>query len=209
MRRILGIFLVWGLLLGGCTSPRPEVRLEPLPPLPFRVALEFSSALPDPYYVLSGPSDTYRRFPFNGWTRSALSSRLAARSGTETPEVTVVVQLVSLQTSYREMGSGPGPGAPLYSGIPGRSLLAGDDFDGGDGRHIPTEIHKSAQLTAELSLRQGGRTLVRKTLTPEAMATVYWENFDAWSYDYGDVLKQVITRLVKDIEAVLSDVSNP
>jgi hypothetical protein len=210
MRRLTGIFMAVALALAGCASPGPQSLPEPLPPLPYRITLEFTSAIPDPYYVLSGPSESYLRVPFNSWAKGALLRRLAVRSaGVGAPEVTLRVHLVSLQTSYREVGSGPGGGVPLSSGLIGPLLLVGDDLEGGDGRHIPTEIHKGARLEAELRLDREGRSLVRKNLTPEVRETVYWEDFNDWSYDYGDVLRQVIGRLVKDVDDALQGIVTP
>jgi len=210
MRRFTGIFLALALALAGCASPGSQSLPEPLPPLPYRITLEFTSDIPDPYYVLSGPSESYLRVPFNSWARDALLRRLAARSaGAPAPEVTLRVHLVSLQTSYREVGSGPGGGASTSTGLFGPLLLTGGDFDGGDGRHIPSEIHKGARLEAELRVDQAGRMLAEKTLTPEARETVYWEDFNDWSYDYGDLLRRVIGRLVKDVDGALQEVVTP
>jgi hypothetical protein len=210
MRHLTGIFMAFALAWAGCASPGPQSLPEPLSPLPYRITLEFTSDISDPYYVLSGPSESYLRVPFNAWARDALLRRLAARSaGAGAPDVTLRVHLVSLQTSYREVGSGPGGGAPTSTGLFGPLLLAGGDFDGGDGRHIPSEIHKGARLEAELRVDQGGRTLVNKTLIPEARETVYWEDFNEWSYDYGDLLRQVITRLVKEADDALQELVTP
>jgi hypothetical protein len=55
MRRLTGIFMALALALAGCASPGPQSLPEPLSPLPYRITLEFTSDISDPYYVLSGP----------------------------------------------------------------------------------------------------------------------------------------------------------
>ena len=191
------------MLLAGCTVPQEGPEREPVRPLAYRFNLEMTSHIADPYYVLAGGSESYGRFPFNDWARSALRNRLAARSGTgDLPVVTVAVDLHRLTTAYDEIGEGPTLHSPIYNGI-GPQLLAGGDFEEGDGRALPSEIHKSAELKGTLGLRLEGRIVAERPLRENVGIVIYWEDIDRWSFRYNDVLRAVIDELTKDVDAEL------
>ncbi len=205
MKRSIHLLLTVGVLLGACSLPGVEGPAAPpaIVQLPYRLNLEMTSKIPDPYYVLAGPSESYRRYPFNAWAEKALRQSLAASSGSPSqPQVTVEVQLDQLRTGYFEIGGGPTRSAPIYAGLAGRGLLSGDDMDD-DGRAIPSEIHKSIQLTGALEIRKEGQLLTRRDLTVAEEEVVLWTDFDAWSYDYGNLLKAVIDKLNRQIDAEL------
>jgi hypothetical protein len=201
--------LLISVLLGGCTVAQEGPEREPVKPLAYRFTLEMTSHIADPYYVLAGGSESYGRFPFNSWARSALEKRLAARSGPgDLPVVTVAVDLHRLTTAYDEIGEGPTLHSPIYNGI-GPQLLAGSDFEEGDGRALPSEIHKSAELKGTLKLRREGRTLVERPLQENVEIVIYWEDIDRWSFRYNDVLHAVVDALVKDVDAELTSRFGP
>lgn len=201
MKKLTALLLVAGALLWGCSLAREAAQVPAGPPLPYHFTLNFGSKIADPYYVLSGPIESYRRFPFNRWAKSALQTRLAALSGDPSgPAVNVDLRLLELKTGYSQVGDGPTLADPRYGGIGRLPLLAGDDMDSGDGPYIPSEIHKSVDLKADLTVSRDGRELLHKPLEIHIKTVIYWRDFDAWSYDYGHILNLAIHRLSRDVE---------
>lgn len=200
MKRMFVVLLGCLLLLPGFLTEN-QAAAAVLKPLPYHLVLDWSSQLANPYYVLAGPSDSYGRFPFNDWARQALQQRLQLRSGpASAPRVTVVVQLQKLTTGYDEVGAAPEFGRIQYAGLGRLPSILGDDFDDGGGPPMPEDIYKSAHLTGELRLERAGKVVLTKPLSVEVREHINWQDFDAWSYDYGSVLKQVAATLVGDVD---------
>jgi len=197
---LLGFTLV---LVSGCV-PMGGGPVDPVQPLPYRFVLVWSSQVADPYYVLAGPSESYRRFPFNAWAESALEEQLALRSSrAAAPSVRVVVQLRKVTTGYRQVGEAPIMTGILFSGFGGGLSRAAGDFDQDGGLSIPEEIYKSARLDGELELYLGEQLLTRQHVSSAVEQVVHWEDFDAWSYDYGSVLKALIADFRTKVDQVL------
>jgi hypothetical protein len=201
MNTLKTILLVAVVALAGCRYP-PKDATPPIQPLPYHYHLELTSQIPDPYYVLAGPGQSYRRFPFNAWAGQALERQLKLRSGASQPTITVKLNLLSLATGYNEIGLGPSLPTLRYAGVGGGPWFSDRDFED-DGPAIPSEIHKSVTLKASLTLARGERILSRENLEVQSKEVILRENFDAWSYDYGDLLKQAIRQLVEKVDDVL------
>ncbi|AMV73893.1 hypothetical protein JCM30471_23130 [Desulfuromonas carbonis] len=200
MAGLIGCALV---LIGGCV-PVGVVPIAEVQPLPYRFILAWSSQVADPYYVLAGPSESYRRFPFNAWAESALEEQLALRSSREgAPLVKVAVKLREVTTDYRQVGEAPVMNGILLAGFGGGLASVAGDFDQDGGRSIPEEIYKSARLDGELELYLGDRLLTRQHVASAVEQLVRWEDFDAWSYDYGSVLQALIADLRTQVDQIL------
>jgi hypothetical protein len=188
-----------------------------------KVEVRFSSAIADPYYVLSGPVESYESFHFNGMFRGALERYAAAKSGPGEGLVKLVVHLERLSTGYRQLGAGlPPAGAPLARA--GRLQLASADAgaplglisqfrdDGGDWS-FPEEITKSAALGFAVEVQSAGSAPSRESLSVSADVTVTWDDLDPWgpqwsakAYAYGPVLEAVTRNAIRRIDALLEGV---
>jgi len=175
-----------------------------------RVDVQFTSGVADPYYVLSGPAESYRAFRFNAMFREALNRYAAAKSGSGGGAITLLVHLDTLTTGYRQLGAGVVPEGPAFAlGGPVRLAAAGlqvargpgarlSHFREGDGDlSVPAEITKSAALGFSAELRAADRAVNREALTASAEVTMTWDDWDPWgrsgwnpwAYDYGPVLE--------------------
>jgi len=194
-RVVVRNILLTALLLSGCVGHYASPIEMPGTSFPYAVDIDLSSQIDDPYYVMSGPSETYRRFSFNGWCRSALQQfRVENFKTGDQPVLSINIVLIKLKTSYDEFGMMPYQGGlALFSGL--------DDDDG--GLDVPVEIYKGAALTAEIQLVANGEVILSKRLQPSFNTTVHGEDFDSWSYDYGPVLRGVIQQLLEDISLAL------
>ena len=70
------------------------------------VEVQFSSGVSDPYYVLSGPAESYQAFQFNAMFGEALDRYAAAKSGPGEAGLALFVRLEDLTTAYRQVGAG-------------------------------------------------------------------------------------------------------
>lgn len=189
-----------------------------------KVAVQFSSAVADPYYVLSGPVESYEAFRFNAMFREALGRYAAAKSGPGEEEVTLVVHLEALTTGYRQLGAGiPHQGGdwaaagPIQLAAAGREVARGPfrsaahfDEDGGDWS-FPAEVTKSAALRFSAELRAAGIPAARESLSAHAELTVTWDDWDPWgpqwalrAYEYGPVLQGVIRDAMARIDGFVA-----
>jgi len=186
-----------------------------------RVAVQLSSAIAEPYYVLSGPAESYAAFPFNAMFREALDRYVAAKSGPGAAGVTLVIHLEALTTGYQQLGAGLLPererwaaAEPIRLASAGVEVARGpfgglSDFDreGGDWS-FPAEIYKSATLQFTAEVRSAEGPAVREVLSAKSDVTVTWDDWDPWgpqwalrAYDYGPVLQQVIRNAMVRVDA--------
>ena len=103
---LLLLLLLGGAAAGGCIpkeSPAPLVER-----VPYKILLHYSSELPHPDYVLSGPFQSYQRFVVNESFQRRLEIYAAAKSipsATRTLELSVHVQ--ELLTTCDRLGGLP------------------------------------------------------------------------------------------------------
>ena len=147
MKTLKAMLLAGVVALAGCHYP-PKEAVPAIQPLPYHYHLELTSQIPDPYYVLAGPGQSYRRFPFNAWAGQALDRQLKLRSGASQPIITVKLNLLSLATGYNEIGLGPSLPTPLYAGIGGGPWFSDRDFEDEASRPSPRRsINQRLPLT--------------------------------------------------------------
>ena len=187
---------------------------DPPPPLvekiPFKVLVHFTSDLSDPYYVLSGPFQTYQRFAINDAFQRRLMAYAAAKSdplANRTLELTV--HLTSLQTSYDRLGSLPGverhPGV-LLAGL-GRSvdwpLVAFDSIDQDRFDDLPEQITKTATLFAEVGITLPGQAEIGEAIVGRSVQVLERWDMGLGMYDYYPLMVEAQTAVLRDIDRLL------
>jgi hypothetical protein len=205
------------LLLGGGAA-----RADAVLPAPVPVETRLTSALRDPYYVLTGPVETYRGYRLERRFGRLLDEYAGRKSGAGGPPLLLTVHLESLTTGYHQIGGRqrerryraalPGTRPPLLlasAGGPEGSLVGLRRFGGLDrddgGPSIPYEITKRATLTAVVAVADRGDTLVRETVTREAVEVVSWEDYDRWAYDYGGVLEEAFRKVLAEADRLVDE----
>ncbi len=215
--------LGWGLLAGcaGIAVP-PGLRGEPshaVRPGEAVLSIRLQSDVADPYYVLTGPAETYRAYRVTERFRRHLEGYAAQKSAAEGPRLELSVTLESLSTGYQQIGGadrgGKGRLARLSGKMPVQVAAAGPwarlgilgrfsglEGDGGD-LSIPYEITKRATLTARVEVSSAGRTLARETVTVQGEEIIRWENYDAWAYDYARVFEAAFRKLIAEVDGLV------
>jgi len=200
----------WGTVAGS----GEEVRRAPV-----AVAGRATSSLPEPYYVLSGPAETYRAHRVVERFAGIFAYYVARKSGPGKPGIEVVVNLDALVTGYREVGGMMPAGGVRRAGraeaegvqVAAAGRLAGwgplgrfGDFarDRG-GLSIPYEITKRATLTATVEVSSAGRRFARETVKAEAEEVIRWEDYDPWAYDYATVLYAALGKALGEVDRVV------
>lgn len=178
--------------------------------IPFKVLLHFSSDLPNPYYVLSGPFQSYRSFAVNDAFQNRLETYAAAKSdplATQTLELTVHV--TSLQTSYDRLGILPEgerqPGV-LVAGLGWRDnwLLSAFDSRHRDGDDdLPERITKTATLLAAVAIILPGQSEFREAIVARSVQVLERWDMGLGTHDYQPLLVEVQTAALRDIDRVL------
>lgn len=169
--------------------------------------LEFSSTLPDNYFVLSGPIESYRSFPFNSRLHQRLVEKLGSLGIPEAGTPTRLrVHLAELTTDYDRLGSSPfPPQSPLKLASLSTQSLAAFDFDE-DAQGDPTtplQITQSARLTLEVDIQSAAGPSVKERVVAEAQRVTLREHLDYWSYDYGPLLQEVIAKAANSVAKLL------
>ncbi|MEW6489042.1 MAG: hypothetical protein AB1578_14140 [Thermodesulfobacteriota bacterium] len=209
---------LWMALVPGGAAAQADAVL----PAPVPVEARLTSALSDPYYVLTGPVETYRGYRLERRFGRLLEAYARRKSGAGSPPLVLTVHLESLTTGYHQIGRRDrerryraalprtSPELLLASaGGPEGSLarlrrFGGLDRDGGD-LSIPYEITKRAVLTAVVAVTSGGDTLARETVTREAVEVISWEDYDRWAYDYGGVLEGAFRQVLAEADRLVDD----
>ena len=164
---ICGLLLLG--VLAGCSAGMHPTETQPVPQYPYQLSLDFHSTLPDPYYVLSGPAQTYDRFPVNERFAQLLRERLARQSqpGAERNAV-LAVYVEALHTSFDEIGLGPKSGNIRLAMNETAMADAGPEMVGDMDRdgdfNLPEETIKQATMELRLVLSSAGRVLGEKSL---------------------------------------------
>lgn len=187
---------------------------EPSPPLvekvPFKVLVHFSSQLPNPYYVLSGPFMSYQRFAVNDAFQNRLETYAAAKSdplATQTLELSVHV--ISLQTSYDRLGGLPEgkrqPGVRL-AGLGWRgdwplSTLDSRDRDG-DG-DLPEQITKTATLQTQVTIKLPDRSHLQREIIGRSIQILEREDMGLMTHDYSPLIAEVQASAIDEIDRLL------
>lgn len=187
MKLILAASLFFSVsaLLGGCAAPqRQDVQELQVQELRHRFQLEFSSVLADRVVPSQAPIDAHSRYPLNERLERRLQQQVDARStATADSKVTVSVNVLDLDFDYEEIGARRTvPGLPQLASR--GETLSSLEMNGG-GLEIPYETIKTAVLTFDVTLEQGGRTLAERRLGAEYVETVRRDDLQAvWPHDY-------------------------
>lgn len=182
----------------------------PPPPLvekvPFKVLVHFSSDLPNPYYVLSGPFQTYQRFAVNDAFQNRLEDYAAAKSAPQASQtLELTVHVTRLQTSYDRLGIlpdvQPRPGVRVAAvGFP---LTAFDSIDQDRFDDLPEQITKTATLFAEVTITLPGQTGVREEIVGRSVQVLERWDMGLGTYDYYPLIVEAQTAAIREIDRVL------
>lgn len=186
---------------------------EPPPPLagkvPFKVLVHFSSDVPNTYYVLSGPFQSYQRFAFNAAFQRRLEDYASTKSdplATQTLELSV--HITSLQTSYDRLGTLPGgegqPGVMLAGlGRSGGWPMADADSPLERFDDLPEQITKTATLLAEVGLTLPGQSEFREAIVARSVQVLERWDMGLGTHDYQPLIVEVQNAALRDIDRVL------
>lgn len=201
--RVHSLFLLLCLLLVACIAKEIPPPLEGT--VPFKVLVHFSSDLPNPYYVLSGPFQSYQHFAVNESFQHRLEAYAEAKSdprASQTLELTVHV--TKLQTSYDRLGILPEGKRPrvLLAGV-GWPLTAFDSIDQDHFDDLPEQITKTAALTAEVGITLPGQAEIRESIVGRSVQILERWDMDLGTYDYSPLIREVQTVVIRDIDRML------
>ncbi|MBI5015451.1 MAG: hypothetical protein HZB55_08155 [Deltaproteobacteria bacterium] len=201
MRGIVLATVLAGLVLGCAAAP---TRAPPTAPRPARsgypLAIQFTSAVPDDYEVLSGPTETYRRLRINDRLRRLLDAYGREKSDASSPKrAELLVHLDRVTTGYRQIGFRRSPPAPVGRVVP--ASFDDDVFRDDDRR--PEEITKTASVALTVEVRSEGRTLLREPIQVDVTETTKREDIDLWTYDYSGLIDQALGKALERLDALV------
>lgn len=169
------LFLMAALALGPGVSRGGEVW-----PATLFLTVEVASSVADPYYVLSGPIETYRSYPVNGWLREAFEEYGRQKAGGGEGRGVLRVRVDDLATRFRPVG-----------------MMT---------KHWPERVVKSATLSFGVSLEVDGKVLVERDLRAASEVTLGWDAFPRGSlYEFEDVLGWVIAEALAVTDGVVEE----
>lgn len=209
---ILTFRCLWLLLLAGTAVACIPKELPPplVERVPYKILVHYSSDLPNPYYVLSGPFQSYQRFAFNDSFQRRLESYAAAKSNpsaSQTLELTIHAK--ELLTTYDRIGILPEVRRPLrvaQAGILGRGnwpLSVFDSRTDGPFDDLPEQITKTATLRALVSITLPGRAEYREEITARSIHRLERQDMGLRTYDYDLLIAEVQTAAVRELDRLL------
>jgi len=208
-------------LSGGCLAQPPAKAPEVIKQVPYRINVDFSSELPDRYYVMSGPAFTYGRFRVNKRFSALLRQRTVKQSNpTSSTAVQLEVHITALHTDFEEIGLGPTV-RPLNLAMAGMLASANDggmgvqdNMDRGDF-NLPETTYKTADMDLLVSLQKGGQVIAKRPIRAHFTEQHDWYNetpdvlLDRHRYDYGSVLEGVYREALKEISRFIEETLLP
>ncbi len=208
LRVLLSLTVALSVL--ACSRPYSLSNLPSPTVVPYQLKLEFSSALEDLHYVLSGPAFTYDRFPVNARLSSLLREQAKRQSSTgATRQAVLQVHIEQLQTEFDEIGQNRPEkqvlvamtGAAVAGG--GQLLLASDP-DGQDGFPLPEVTHKTARMTLFLQLKRAGQQVGEKRVEVEHTESHYWYYEGSgfvgyYRYSYEPVFDEIYRKVLAEV----------
>lgn len=188
--------------LGECV-PAKDAAVSP--PLGCRLELRFSSEVPDAYYVMSGPAQSYRRHRVNDDLRKALEAYAARASGSG-EAVGIHVNLKAVKTSFKQEGALPPKKTPKFAenASAGPIILAATGASNSN-IEIPQLVRKGVVLVLEADVYRSGREPKRLSWESSATDEITRETFDLFAYNYQNVIETAIRNAVTDLDRLLRD----
>ncbi len=214
IRCLLLLLLLGGAAAGGCIPkqiPPPLVER-----VPYKILLHSSSALPDPYYVLSGPFQSYQRFQVNASFQQRLEAYLSTKSDPGASQtVELGVHIIKLQTSYDRLGHQPTPTRPvrlaaLGLGIGGRMpLSAFDGLFGDQDDDRPQQITKTARLHAQITIKRPDQSTLREEIIGRSIQILEREDMGLRPHEYSSLIAEVQAAAIVEIDRLLDQALRP
>jgi hypothetical protein len=195
--RILSLVLLSATLVGCAAGPRATPVAHVQPSGSHALNVEFSSDVPERYYVVTGPAQSYESLRFNDDFRAALEEYARRKSAPGGRPATLRVHLLGVSTSYKEIG------APMGDGRHARVSFLMRELTGDPS--APEELTKGVTVVFRLSLEtaEGGRGA--RDLRADVTEVIDRYHFDRWSYDYSEVLDAAIRKSVETVDATVSE----
>lgn len=190
----------------GCAALGPTAPVEGVRRAAFPVAVRFTSDVADPYWVMAGPSETYRSIRVNDRLRGRLEAYARAKSGPEGNPLDVLVHLERVDTAYGQLGRRGGGGTRLARAAP-RTLTdalpmrLGSDREFDDGR--PYRITKTVEVTLRAEASADGRLLAREPITVRLEETTEHDDIDLWTYDYLPLVDRALGEAVARLDEIV------
>ncbi len=207
-RVLLSLTIALSLL--ACSRPYSLSNLPATTVVPYQLQLEFSSALDDLYYVLSGPIETYSRFPVNARLSGLLREQTLQQSSLgASSQVILKVHIEQLNTEFDEIGQ-IRPEEPVLVAMAGSvffgrggSFLAGDKDRRGDFS-LPEATYKTARMAVSLRLERAGEALGDKRVVVEHTESHYWYDegsmfVEKYRYSYESVLNEIYRKVLAEV----------
>ena len=213
MRKTRMLALAMGLvfLLAGCAPKGYQAPdMGEIRPIPYRIEVDFSSKIPDDYYMFSGPIETYDRYRVNDRFRANLVG-YAQRKGDPAQSRALVlhVTLADFRAIYDSIGAGlpPGPALRLAANTArGGIFRLGSDFDsGGEPGHLPLEIIKTVRLTVQVQIAVPSRQARVVTIGVEKSTRIEHQYYDSWTYDYSRIIGEALTEALARIDGLVDE----
>lgn len=190
MKKLLCLAVM--LLLTGCAAgPRRSSALSAAELRARGWELEVSSEVPEPYYVLSGPGQSYKRFPLKAFLEAGLAENLARRPSLTGGGSVLRVHLAAVKTGFEEVG------VPLSGGH--------DSMGGGPVGHpgLPV-VTKRVELELRATIGAGAGA-VTKPIRVEAVEVIDVAHYDPrWAYDYDGVVDEAVAKAARAIDAFVN-----
>lgn len=200
----------WLLLLLGTGLAGACLPAAAPPPLveriPYRVVLHYGSDIPNPYYVLSGPFQSYARFAFNEQFQRRLEAYARAKSDPQASRtIDLRVQATGLQTTYDRLGALQGS-MPRLAGVgwPGDWPLSAFDSRAQDRfDDLPEQITKTATLQLRIDIDSAGTNLLSQTLASRVVQNLQRHDMGLGTYDYQPLISGVQEQALIEIDDLL------
>lgn len=204
IRWLLLLLLLGGAAAGGCIPkaiPPPLVER-----VPYKILLHYSSDLPNPYYVLSGPFQSYGRFQVNAFFQDRLEAYLSDKSDPRAAQaIELLVHVTQLQTTYDRLGNLPAPVHPVrlaalgmgFGGLGFGGLIGDQDDD------RPQQITKTAQLHAQVTIKLPDQSAKREEIIGRSIQILEREDMGLRTHDYSPLIAEVQAAAIDEIDRLL------
>lgn len=204
IRWLLLLLLLGGAAAGGCIPkaiPPPLVER-----VPYRILLHYSSDLPNPYYVLSGPFQSYQGFAVNESFQRRLEAYLSAKSDPRAAQaIELLVHVTQIQTTYDRLGILPAPALPVRLAALGLAFggLGFDGLFGDQDDDRPQQITKTARLHAQVTIKLPDQSAMREEIIGRSIQILEREDMGLRTHDYSPLIAEVQTATIVEIDRLL------